>query len=73
MSDTSQYYTAMENEIVMLNKTSNIEAIHLNKSYIPRYLQKIRFHFNKKHVPIKKYIHSSIVKITEAVNNRDKT
>ena len=50
-----------------------MEAIHLNRIYIPRYLQKIRFHFNKKHVPIKKYIHSSIVKLTEAVKNRDKT
>ena len=59
--------------ILMLNTTCNIDALNWNEIYIPRYLQKIRFHFNKKHVPIKKYIHSSIVKITEAVNNRDKT
>ena len=57
----------------MLNETCNIEATHLNKGYIPRYLQKSDFILIKKHVPIKKYIHSSIVKITEAVNNRDKT
>ena len=67
------YWNEWQNDILMLNTTCNIDALNLNEIYIPRYLQKIRFHFNKKHVPIKKYIHSSIVKITEAVNNRDKT